>query len=381
MAIDLELKGIVARALAAPRALSLRDLARLVSLADPAARDFVRRAACDLKRRVSGRRVSLRGLIEIGNICAKDCFYCGIRRSNNALRRYRLATDDIVRLAAFAAENDYGSLVLQGGEIESEANTAFIEDVLRRLAPFGLGVTLSLGEQTEEVYRRWHAAGAARYLLRIETSNPELYARLHPTDHSWARRVECLRALRRTGYQVGTGVMCALPGQTADDLARDIAFFGELDVDMIGMGPYIPHPDTPLADVGYSPYQPPTPAERLDLGLSLIAATRLYLHDVNIASTTALQALAPDGREQGLLAGANVIMPNLTDPCHRHDYQLYAGKPALDETAEESRAALVRSLAAIGEEINWGQRGDSPHFAARLCYNSRKSKEGNHGLE
>lgn len=353
--------ALIEKALSSPRALSVGELAELVALTDPEAIRQVRAAAYALKCRHSGKVVSMRGIIELGNICAKDCYYCGIRKSNAALARYQLTADDVERLARLDALQNYGSLVLQSGEIEGEAHTAFIEECLRRIAPLGLGVTLSLGEQTEEVYRRWKEAGAARYLLRIETSSPELYARLHPADHSWARRVECLRALRRCGYQVGTGVMCALPGQTPEDLARDIVFFGDIDADMIGMGPYIPHPDTPLGQVA----PPLANAERLRLGLNMIAATRLYLHDVNIAATTALQALADDGREQGVLAGANVMMPNITDTKYRRSYQLYAGKPCLDENALACRGCLERRLALLGEKINYGQRGDSPHFHRR----------------
>lgn len=354
-------RDIVAKAMSAPKALCEEELAALVSLTDEDAIREVRSAAYALKRKYCGQLVSIRGLVEIGNVCAKDCHYCGIRKSNGNVKRYRLSADDIVRMAQTVADAGYASLVLQGGEIESKANTAFIEDVLRRIAPLNLGTTLSLGEQTEDVFRRWKEAGAARYLLRIETSNPSLYATLHPEDHSWERRVECLRALRRCGYQVGTGVMCALPGQTPEDLARDIIFFGEIDADMIGMGPYIPHQDTPLGKT--APHM--EKGERLRLGLNMISATRLYLHDVNIASTTALQALADDGREQGILAGANVIMPNATDTQYRRSYQLYEGKPCLDENAALCRGCLERRLALIGERINYGQRGDSPHFAKR----------------
>ena len=357
----MELGKILDRALAAPKALDGEELAYLVALDDSAAIAEMRRAAYALKCRYVGKTVSMRGIIELGNICAKDCYYCGIRKSNAATERYRLSVDDIVRMAEIDARQNYASLVLQGGEIESESNTAFIEECLRRIAPLGLGVTLSLGEQTEEVYRRWREAGAERYLLRIETSNPELYARLHPADHSWERRVECLRALRRCGYQVGTGVMSALPGQTAEDLARDIIFFGDIDADMIGMGPYIPHKDTPLGKAA-----PPLPnAERLRIGLNMISATRLYLHDVNIAATTALQALADDGREQGILAGANVMMPNITDTQYRRSYRLYDGKPCLDENALMCRGCLERRLSLLGETVNYGQRGDSLHFRRR----------------
>ena len=315
-------------------------------------------AAYRQKCAVLGRRVGLRGLIECGNVCAKDCFYCGIRRSNPHVTRYQMAADEILASAAWAAEHGYGSIVLQSGEIESEAHTALIEDVLRRLhARWGdtLGITLSLGEQTPEVYRRWRAAGAHRYLLRIETSNPELYARLHPADHAWTRRVACLRALKDIGYITGTGVMIGLPGQTLEDLAADIDFFCAADVDMIGMGPYLPHPETPLARAARPDFPP------LETTLRMIALVRLVRPDVNIAATTALQVLAPDGREQGLRAGANVVMPNVTPSRYRGDYLLYPGKPCTHDSSEFCRACLARRIASVGEEIAWGARVDPLH--------------------
>lgn len=319
----------------------------------------IRAAAYAVKVRHCGKVVSLRALVECSNVCAKDCRYCGIRKSNARVPRYRLTEDEIVACARDAAAWGAGSLALQAGEVESDANTAFYERVLERIRPLGLGVTLSLGEQADETYRRWRVAGATRYLLRIETSNRRLYRRLHPAGHSWTRRAECLAALRRLDYQVGTGVMIGLPGQTEDDLARDIVFFGETDADMIGMGPYLTHPETPLAA------EDADPVRAYRLGLRMIALTRLYLHDVNVAATTALQALAGDGREQGILHGANVIMPNVTPLRFREGYRLYDGKPSHDENGAESRARLESSLAAIGESVNYGAFGDSPHYAKR----------------
>lgn len=363
------LDEILRRATAEPRALSHDDLKLLVSLTDEGEVKAMRDAAYELKVRHCGKVVSMRGIIEMGNVCSKDCHYCGIRKSNPCIERYSLSVDDVVRLAKIDIAERYASLVLQSGEIESEAHTSFIEECLRRIQslPGGpLGITLSLGEQEESVYARWKAAGASRYLLRIETSNPKLYAKLHPADHSWARRDGCLDALRRCGYQVGTGVMSALPGQTTDDLASDIEYFARKDVDMIGMGPFIPHHDTPLADSADT--GTPKDADRrrrLRLGLNMISATRLHLHDVNIAATTALQALADDGREQGVLAGANVMMPNITDTAYRRKYQLYDGKPCLDENSLACRFCLERRLAAIGEKINYSKRGDSAHFFSR----------------
>ena len=367
----MNLLDLLSKASESPRALTTEELVFLLSLSDPADLQSLYAAAYALKLKCCGKGVSVRGLVEAGNVCAKDCLYCGIRKSNATVKRYTLAADEIVSSAEQAKGMGYASLVIQSGEIESEAHTAFIEEVLHRLAPLDLGVTLSLGEQTEEVYARWHAAGATRYLLRIETSNPELYAKIHPKECSWTRRVECLRALRRTGYQVGTGVMCALPGQTLDDLAHDIEFYGELDVDMIGMGPFIPAPNTPLG-IEKEEWRMGN-GERLALGLKMIAVTRLFLHDVNIAAATALQALADDGREQGVKAGANVLMPNVTDVAYRRSYQLYANKPSLNENAGLCRACLDRRLASIGEHLLYNRRGDSRHFAKRCAGSGRGS--------
>lgn len=343
--------------------MSEREIIELLSLENPQElKDLFARAYAE-KLRLCGKGVAVRGLVEAGNICAKDCLYCGIRKSNACVKRYQLSADEIVAAAQESKAMGYKSLVIQSGEIESEAHTRFVEEVLERLKPFELGVTLSLGEQSEAVYARWRAAGATRYLLRIETSNPELYAKIHPSSCSWQRRVECLRALRRTGYQVGTGVMCGIPGQTLEDLARDIIFYREMDVDMIGMGPYIPAENTPLGGVGKECGW--TNEERLNMGLKMIAVTRLALGDVNIAAATALQALAADGRERGIMAGANVIMPNVTDVRYRRNYQLYANKPGLDESAQAFRSALDRRLAEVGEYILYNQLGDSRHYSHR----------------
>ena len=322
------------------------------------------RRAYEVKAANWGRRVALRGLVEFSNICAKNCLYCGIRRGNHDVTRYRMDESEIVDAVAWAAENRYGSVVLQSGELETEENAAFVERVLKSIRSRlgdSLGITLSLGEQSEETYRRWMDAGANRYLLRIETSNPDLYARIHPADHSWKRRLDCLRALSRVGYIVGTGVMIGLPGQTIEDLAHDILFFRDEGVDMIGMGPYLVHPDTPLA----ADAPRPDKQRLLELTLRMIAAARLTIPDANIASTTALQAIHPEGREKGLLAGANVIMPNVTETRYRADYQLYADKPCINENSAICRGCLERRIAAIGETVLWNKRGASLRWARR----------------
>ena len=323
--------------------------------------DALMSRAYAVKARVWGKRVALRGLVEISNICAKNCLYCGIRRGNTKTVRYRMSEDEVFAAVAWAAENRYGSVVLQSGEVADEANALFVERILKRVrAELGdsLGITLSLGEQPDDVYRRWLDAGANRYLLRIETSDPVIYARIHPAGHSWQARRQCLRSLRHLGYITGTGVMIGLPGQDEDSLAHDIAFFRDEGVDMVGMGPYIAHPDTPLASEA-----PRLGRERLlELSLRMIAAVRLAIPDANIASTTALQAIDPEGREKGLLAGANVIMPNITPQKYRGEYLLYPGKPCVGEDSELCRGCLERRVKSIGEEIAWGERCDPLHF-------------------
>ena len=351
---------LIEKALLRPYNLAHEELIHLLALENS---DALFAAAYDLKCRYVGKVVSLRGLVELGNNCAKNCYYCGIRRGNDKVERYHLSEDDVVCMARWSFEQGYGSVVLQSGEIESAEHTEFIVRILQKIRDFGgddFGITLCLGEQTEEVYRLWREAGAHRYLLRIESSVPELYAKLHPADHSYARRVECLRTLKKLDYQTGSGVMIGLPGQTLDDLAHDIEFYHEMDLDMIGMGPYLPHRDTPLGkDIELTPEYA---AKQLQLGLKMIAVTRLYLHDVNIAATTALQALDDRGRERGILAGANVMMPNVTDTEYRSNDQLYENKPCLDENSAQCRNCLNWRILAIGEKINWNQRGDSLHY-------------------
>lgn len=342
------------------------ELKHLLELTDPEELEALFRSAYEVKLRYIGPNVSLRGLVEVSNICRKNCYYCGIRAGNSKLRRYRVGREEIIASALWAYEHHYGSVVLQSGEVASEEFTDFIESTVRGIMEGSrgeLGITLSCGEQDARVYERWRKAGAHRYLLRIEASDPALYRRLHPADHDFDVRRECLRRLRELDYQVGSGVMIGLPGQTVENLVHDLRFFQEFDLDMIGMGPYIPHEDTPLG-AGIA-VMPEFKREQLEKGLRMIACARLLLRDVNIASTTALQALADDGRERGLLAGANVIMPNVTDTSYRRGYQLYAGKPSLDENSSQSCDNLTRRIRSIGETILWDQHGDSRHYFNR----------------
>ena len=340
------------------------ELATLLDISDKDEMQELFKAAYQVKLDTVGPVAYFRGIIEMSNHCVKDCYYCGIRRSNREVERYLMDEDEVVNTAMWAHAQRYGSMVLQTGERQDDEFTEMIERILLRIKDESngeLGVTLSLGEQSEDVYRTWFNAGAHRYLLRIETTNKELYSQLHPADHSFEERLECLNKLRKVGYQVGTGVMMGLPGQTTEDLVDDIIFFKNMDIDMIGMGPYIVHDQTPLASEAEN-YNPDT---QFEMGLKMIAVSRLFLRDVNIAATTALQALNPTGRELGLQAGANIIMPNITDTKYRKAYQLYDGKPCLEDSSGMCKGCLSKRIDSIGETIGLGKWGDSPHFEKR----------------
>lgn len=321
--------------------------------------------AYKVKKKTVGESVYLRGLVEISNICRKNCLYCGIRRDNLNTDRYELTSEEVLEAAAFAAEQGYGSMVIQGGERTDrkfiDKITSLLVEIKRR---WPLGITLSLGEQTEEVYREWFEAGAHRYLLRIESSTRELYEKIHPVDavHSYETRVQALRDLRKCGYQVGTGVMIGLPFQTAANLADDLLFFKEMDIDMCGMGPYLVHSETPLYACRHLI---PDLERRLDLSLRMVALLRLLMPDINIAATTAMQAIAPDGRERAILAGANVLMPNLTLSEVREDYQIYQNKPGVGEDAAISSSRTEQRLREMKIPIGYGQWGDSRHYRKR----------------
>ncbi|MFZ5941199.1 MAG: [FeFe] hydrogenase H-cluster radical SAM maturase HydE [Bacteroidota bacterium] len=323
--------------------------------------------ALEVKLAEVGNKVYYRGLVEFSNICSKDCYYCGIRKSNHAVQRYNLDDEQILKAAKFAFDNQYGSFVLQGGEIEGEAFTLRIEKLLRdikKLSDGKLGITLSLGEQTREVYERWFAAGAHRYLLRIETSDRDLYRKLHPDNarHDFDRRLQCLSDLKASGYQAGTGVMIGLPFQTTRHLANDLLFMQDFDVDMVGMGPYIEHHETPLWEFRNKllPIR-----ERFSLALRMIATLRILMRDINIAAATALQAIDPLGREKGVKVGANIIMPNITPGKYRNNYKLYENKPCVEEEPEDCVQCLDVRIKLADSEIGYGEWGDSRHFARK----------------
>jgi biotin synthase len=344
--------------------LNIDEIELLLSLSDKEDIQRLYDRAYQVKCENVSKKVYLRGIIEFSNICVKDCRYCGIRKSNKNVKRFEMSKEEIIKSALWIYENQYGSLVLQSGERSDPAFVDFIEDTLKEIKEKTnneLGITLSLGEQEEDTYKRWFEAGAHRYLLRIETTNRELYQKLHPENCDFENRLKCLGYLKDAGYQVGTGVMIGLPGQTFANLADDVIFFREKDIDMIGMGPFIPHHDTPMADEAEN-YDN---EEHLELGLKMVAVTRIVLKDVNIAAATALQALKYDGREMGLKAGANIIMPNASDTKYREAYQLYDNKPCLDENSSQCRSCLTNRVIKTGESIEFGKWGDSPHFSKR----------------
>ncbi len=342
----------------------VRALTEMLALTDEAEIEALFARARAVRSEMSGDIVYLRGLVEVSNVCNKDCFYCGIRTTNDDVSRYRLKFSDVMNACRWADENHLGSVVIQSGERSDNVYVDWIERLvygIREISDGRLRVTLAVGEQSRDVYARWKAAGAERYLLRIETSNPDLYEQMHPADHSFDMRLKCLRELKDLGYQLGTGVMIGLPGQDLEDLAKDILFFKKIDADMIGMGPYLYHGQTPMG----RQYGKPDRRKQLDLGLKMLAVARIHLKTLNLAATTALEALAGNGKELGILAGANVVMPNLTETFYRSEYSLYEGKPGTKSDAKQSLAHLAREIEKAGCEIGWGQWGDAPHFAVR----------------
>jgi len=323
---------------------------------DPGRLESLWRRADAVRREWVGDAIHLRGLIEISNHCVRGCAYCGLRAENRGLARYRMTADEVLAAARKAVEFGYGTVVLQSGEDYGLA-TAWLADVVRQIkAETPLAVTLSLGERPQADLDAWRQAGADRYLLRFETANRALYERIHPAlSGRRSDRMAILRALRELGYEVGSGVMVGIPGQTVEDLANDLETFRALDLDMIGLGPYLAHPSTPL---GREP-QVSEVADSEAMTYKMLALARLMCPRANIPSTTALATVNPeDGREQGLQCGANVVMPNLTPPAYRTLYEIYPGKACVHETAEVCNTCLRRRILSLGRTIGVG-RGDA----------------------
>ena len=311
----------------------------LVLLSEPNA-ELLFAAADRVRERYIGPQVELRGLIEFSNICKQNCLYCGLRRDNHHVERYRLDEATILDLGRDAAELGYKTLVLQSGEDEFFTSDR-LTTVLTELKKLGVALTLSIGEKTREEYAALRRAGADRYLLRIETTDKALYEKLDP-GMSWDNRVRCLHDLKDLGFEVGTGTMVGLPGQSLESLAQDVLFFKELDVDMVGIGPFIPNPDTPLADAAGGTF---------DLACRMMALTRLLLPEANIPATTAMETLQPNGRMLALQRGANVVMPNVTDTDYRKLYMLYPGKICVNDTPAHCRGCITGKIQAIGRYV------------------------------
>ena len=343
--------------------LEKEDIMALLSTRDDEMKTLLDKAL-EVKLHRVDNYVHLRGLIELSNVCRKSCLYCGVRRDNGRVQRYTLTEDEAVACARLASQLGYGSVAIQSGERNDPEFVEMITRIVTRVKEIdngALGVTLSLGEQSEETYRRWFEAGAHRYLLRIESSNEELYYRIHPRDerHDFHRRLDCIDSLIALGYQTGTGVMVGLPFQSLEILADDLLFFRQKDVAMVGMGPYIPHPDTPLYQ--YANQIPPV-KERMDLTLKMIAVLRLMMPEINMVAATANQTLDPLGREKAILAGANVVMPNLTPNEYREEYLIYPDKACVGDKPEECFSCLDLRMRAIGHEVQYREWGDSPAF-------------------
>ncbi len=308
-------------------------------------------AADRVRKKYVGDEVHLRALIEFTNICQNHCLYCGLRVENRSVTRYRMTPQQILQLTQKAAKQGYKTVVLQGGE-DPYFTADVLVPLLRQIKAMDLAITLSIGERSYEDYRAFKEAGADRYLLRIETTERTLYEKYHP-NMSFDNRLRCLRDLKRLGYETGTGILVGLPSQSLHSLARDILFFQKFGADMIGLGPFIPNPDTPLKN---------TPTPSLTSALKVMALTRLLLPDINIPATTAMEALQSNGRFKALQSGANVIMPNITEGEARKNYALYPGKAAAAQAPLGLRQELETALRAIGRRIGTGYGGHTHLF-------------------
>ena len=344
------------------------DILAMLQCSEEEAHLLYRKAAA-VRDRYVGNQVFLRGLIEYSNICGKNCLYCGVRRENHKIDRYTLSREEVLEAAMTAFRLNFGSIAIQSGENPSPAFIETIEELVRTIRVMTgnkLGITLSLGEQSRETYQRWFDAGAHRYLLRIEASSEALYKRVHPDDdmHRYHRRLDCLKLLQEAGYQTGTGVMVGLPYQTMSDLADDVIFMRDFDIDMCGMGPFIEHSDTPLGSRGADNL---FLKERFNLTLRMIAIMRIIMKDINIVASTAMQTIDPAGREKAVACGANVVMPNLTPARYRAGYQIYEGKPAYREVDESNLSGLNFDLLP-GTTLGLGLWGDTPHYGKRRTF-------------
>ena len=325
------------------RVLRQDEFVALIDHRTPELAEYLFSRAREVRRCHYGKDVYIRGLIAFTNYCKNDCLYCGIRCSNRSAQRYRLTKEEILDCCRESWELGYRTFVLQGGD-DPWYNADRIEELVRAIKDQHpeCALTLSVGEHPREVYQRWYDAGADRYLLRHETADTEHYRSLHPKNLTLETRMRCLWDLKDIGYQVGCGFMVGSPGQTTDCIAKDLLFLHDLQPQMVGIGPFIPHCDTPFRDA---------PQGSLELTLFLLGIIRLMLPQVLLPATTALGTIHPAGREQGILAGANVCMPNLSPVAVRKKYTLYNNKISTGEEAAQSRDALAKRIASIGYQV------------------------------
>lgn len=329
--------------LAETHSLSLEEYRQLLEGFSPAAAAETQILADGLRKQVYGNQVFIRGLVEVGNICKNDCLYCGIRRSNHHCQRYRLGREQILACCEEGYALGFRTFVMQGGEGDPEVVRpvcGLIRELKERYPE--CAVTLSLGEYPREIYQEMFDAGADRYLLRHETANKSHYEKLHPKEMSFENRMRCLRDLKDIGFQTGCGCMVGSPYQTLEDLALDLKFIEDFHPAMCGIGPFIPHRDTPFGD---------RPAGTKELTLYMLSLLRLQRPDLLLPATTALGTVSSEGHRLGIQAGANVIMPNLSPLSVRAKYMLYDGKAISGSEAAEGLAMLKRSMAEIGYEV------------------------------
>lgn len=315
----------------------------LIENRTPEVAKYAAELAVEARKAVYQNKVFIRGLIEISNICKNDCLYCGIRRSNEACQRYRLSEEEILSCCREGYELGFRTFVLQGGEdgYFSDAVLCELLGAIKGTYP-DCAVTLSLGERSRESYQKLRSAGADRYLLRHETADREHYGKLHPAAMSFDRRMDCLNELKELGYQVGCGFMVGSPYQTADELAKDLKFIEQFAPDMCGIGPFIPQSDTPFAG---------EKAGTLELTCYLLSLIRLMKPNILLPATTALGTIHPRGREMGILAGGNVVMPNLSPQEVRKKYALYDNKVSDGSESAQCRGELAARMASIGYEV------------------------------
>jgi biotin synthase len=328
----------------AGRAFSREELVTYLDEPDPEKVSRLYREADRTRKEFMGDEVHIRGIVEFSNTCRRDCLYCGLRKSNDRLFRYRMSPEAIFQAAGEARRLDFKTIILQSGEdpfYSAEDLCALVQRIKKEL---NLAITLCVGERTFEEYRMFKAAGADRYLLKFETSNRALFKSLKP-DSSYEERFRCLAWLRELGYQVGSGNMVGLPGQTTEILAEDILLFNQLDLDMIGIGPFIPDPNTPLA--GASPGD-------LDRTLKSVALARMVTRNIHLPATTAVGTIHPMGRQKALQCGANVIMPNATPKEFRRHYQIYPNKICVDESPSSCRSCIEGMVNSLDRRIGSG---------------------------